>query len=54
MLIFFSLFMYIHVCRFLFFFIHVETDNKNGCNMKFNFVVLKTINNTNIACSKTL
>lgn len=30
-----------------FFFIHVETDNKNGCNMKFNFVVLKTINNTN-------
>lgn len=37
-----------------FFFIHVETDNKNGCNMKFNFVVLKTINNTNISCSKTL
>lgn len=36
-----------------FFFIHVETVNKNGCNMKFNFVVLKTINNTNIACSKT-
>lgn len=52
MLIFSPLFMYMYAGSY--FFIHVETDNKNGCNIKFNFAVLKTINNTNIVCCKTL
>lgn len=52
MLIFFLLFMYMYVG--FFFFIYVEIDNKNGCNIKFNFVVLKIINNINIVCCKIL
>lgn len=43
--------MYVGFC---FFFIYVEIDNKNGCNMNFNFVVLKIINNINIVCFKIL